>query len=71
MSLPTSTDQLKGQWKQHVGAAKIAWGKLTEDEFLQLEGQQDKLTGLIQERYAISRDEAHKQVKDFMDKHNF
>ncbi|HQS03942.1 MAG: general stress protein CsbD [Halothiobacillus sp. 24-54-40] len=71
MSLSNRTDQLKGQWKQQVGEAKIAWGKLTEDEFLQLEGQQDKLTGLIQERYAISRDEAHKQVQEFMDKHNF
>lgn len=66
-----STDQIKGQWKQHVGAAKTAWGKLTEDEFLQAEGQQEKLVGLIQERYAITRDAAQKLVKEFMDKHNF
>jgi uncharacterized protein YjbJ (UPF0337 family) len=67
MSLP-SIDEVKGKWKQHVGAAKIAWGKLTEDEFLELEGQQQKLTGLVQERYAITRDEADKQVKAFFDK---
>lgn len=67
MSVP-SVDELKGKWKQHVGAAKIAWGKLTEDEFLQLEGQEQKLTGLVQERYAITRDEADKQVKAFFDK---
>ena len=67
MSLP-SVDEIKGKWKQHVGAAKIAWGKLTEDEFLQLEGQEQKLTGLVQERYAITRDEADKQVKAFFDK---
>jgi len=67
MSLP-SVDQLKGQWKQQVGAAKIAWGKLTEDELLKLEGHQKKLTGLIQERYAITRDEAHRQVKTFFAK---
>jgi uncharacterized protein YjbJ (UPF0337 family) len=67
MSIP-SVDEIKGKWKQHVGAAKIAWGKLTEDEFLQLEGQQQKLTGLVQERYAITRDEADKQVKAFFEK---
>lgn len=67
MSLP-SADELKGKWKQQVGAAKIAWGKLTEDELLKSEGRQQKLAGLIQERYAITRDEADKQIKGFFDK---
>lgn len=60
-----SVDEVKGKWKQHVGAAKIAWGKLTEDELLKLEGHQDRLAGLVQERYAVSRDEADRQVKSF------
>ncbi|AJE20102.1 CsbD family protein [Azotobacter chroococcum] len=67
MGLP-SADELKGKWKQQVGAAKLAWGKLTEDELLQAEGREEKLAGLIQERYAITRDEAEKQVKDFLGK---
>lgn len=65
MGLP-SADEIKGKWKQQVGAAKIAWGKLTEDELLKSEGHEQKIAGLIQERYAITRDEAEKQVKDFM-----
>lgn len=69
MSLP-STDALKGQWKQHVGAAKVAWGKLTEDELLQSEGQVQKLAGLLQQRYAMTHDEADQQVKNFLKKHN-
>lgn len=67
MNLP-SVDEVKGIWKQQVGAAKIVWGKLTEDELLELEGHQQKLTGLVQERYAITRDEADKQVKSFFEK---
>lgn len=67
MNVP-STDEMKGIWKQRVGAAKIAWGKLTEDELLRLEGHEQKLAGLVQERYAITRDEADKQVKSFFDK---
>lgn len=67
MNLP-SVDEVKGIWKQRVGAAKIAWGKLTEDELLRLEGHEQKLAGLVQERYALTRDEADKQVKAFFDK---
>jgi uncharacterized protein YjbJ (UPF0337 family) len=67
MNIP-SVDELKGKWQQQVGTAKIAWGKLTEDELLKSEGHDQKLAGLIQERYAITRDEAEKQVKEFFDK---
>lgn len=63
----TSVDSIKGQWKQQVGAAKIAWGKLTDDELLKVEGHAQKLAGLVQERYAITRDEADQQVKTFFD----
>ena len=67
-SLP-SVDELKGKWKRQMGAAKIAWGELTEDELLKSEGQQQKLAGLVQERYAVTRDEADKQIKAFFAKH--
>lgn len=67
MNLP-STDELMGKWKQQVGSAKIAWGKLTEDELLKSEGHQQKLAGLIEERYAVTRDEADRQVKAFIKK---
>ncbi|MGB5098360.1 MAG: CsbD family protein [Porticoccaceae bacterium] len=63
-----NADEIKGKWKQQIGAAKVAWGKLTEDELLKLEGHQQKLAGLIQVRYAITRDEAEKQVRRFFDK---
>lgn len=64
-----SVDEIKGKWKQQTGAAKIAWGKLTDDELLKTEGHAEKLAGLVQERYAVSRDDADSQVKDFFDKH--
>jgi uncharacterized protein YjbJ (UPF0337 family) len=66
-----SVETLKGKWQQYVGAAKIAWGELTEDELLKLEGHTEKLAGLIHERYSINRDEAELQVKRFFAKHTF
>ncbi|MFN3880926.1 MAG: CsbD family protein [Nitrincola lacisaponensis] len=60
---------LSAKWKQHIGAAKTAWGKLTDDQLLETEGQHQKLVGLIEEQYNISREEADKQVKAFTKKH--
>ena len=61
-----SHDLIAGKWKQHAGAAKILWGKLTDDEILKTEGQLQKLVGIIQERYALTQEAADKQVADFM-----
>jgi uncharacterized protein YjbJ (UPF0337 family) len=61
-------DEIKGLWKQQLGAAKIAWGKLTEDELLQVQGRHDKLAGLVQERYGVARADADRQVKEFFEK---
>ena len=69
MNIP-SPDELKGKWQQQMGNAKIAWGQLTDDEILQTEGQTQKLVGLVQERYAVTRDEADKQVKRFFKKYS-
>jgi uncharacterized protein YjbJ (UPF0337 family) len=65
-----SSDQVQAKWKQQVGSAKIAWGKLTEDELLKSEGHAQRLAGLVQERYAVTRDEADKQVKSFLEKYD-
>lgn len=60
-------DTLKGQWKQLVGKAKTTWGKLTDDELLKIEGNAQRLTGLVQERYGATREEAETQVKKFFE----
>ncbi len=58
-------DTLKGKWLQLKGEAKNRWGKLTDDELDQIEGDREKLTGKIQERYGILQDEAKKQIDDW------
>lgn len=58
-------DEIKGKWKQATGSAKSEWGKLTDDELMQIEGNRDKLVGKVQEKYAIAREEAEKQVDDW------
>jgi uncharacterized protein YjbJ (UPF0337 family) len=59
-------DTLKGQWTQIKGRVREQWGKLTNDDLDQIQGRAEQLIGKVQERYGIQRDEAKRQVDDFM-----
>ncbi len=58
-------DVIEGNWKQLVGTARQKWGKLTDDDWEQLAGKKDNLVGKVQERYGITRDEAHAQADEW------
>jgi uncharacterized protein YjbJ (UPF0337 family) len=50
------------------GNAKKTWGKLTDDDLAQADGDRDKLVGRIQHKYGIAKEEAEKQVDDWTSK---
>ena len=58
-------EQAAGSWKELKGKLKQQWGKLTDDDFTVLEGASDELSGRIQKRYGIAKEEAQKQVDEF------
>ena len=68
MTMAKNWDQMAGKWKQVTGEAKKKWGKLTDDELMQTNGNRDILAGKIQEKYGITREEAHKQIDEWADK---
>ena len=61
-------DTVAGQWKQLKGKAKVAWGDLTDDELTQVDGNVERLAGLVQERYGRTREEAEREVREFFDR---
>lgn len=65
-----NTDVLAGKWKQVQGEIKKQWGKLTDDDLAVVEGQRDKLVGLVQERYGYARDKAEREVDQFLQKYS-
>jgi len=63
-------DILEGKWDQLKGQAQQQWGKLTDDDMDVAEGNAQELVGKIQERYGIEKDEAEKQVDEWLKKNS-
>jgi uncharacterized protein YjbJ (UPF0337 family) len=61
-----NSDQIEGKWKQLKGSAKEKWGKLTDDDLNVIAGKHQQLEGKIQEKYGITKEEATKQVREWM-----
>jgi uncharacterized protein YjbJ (UPF0337 family) len=61
-----NTDQIQGKWEQIKGEAKLQWGKLTDDDLDQIEGNAQKLAGRIQERYGYEKERAQREVDTFL-----
>ncbi len=59
-------DILQGKWKEIKGGIKEQWGKLTDDDLTILEGKQEKLVGILQERYGYTKDKAETEYKKFI-----
>lgn len=55
-----NADQFKGKWMQFKGELKTKWGKFTDDDLQQIEGNYDKFVGKIQERYGDNKEELMK-----------
>lgn len=58
-------DQIEGRWKQLKGTIHEKWGKLTDDDLQMIAGKRDKLTGIIQQKYGLAKQEAEKQIDEF------
>ncbi len=59
-------DILQGEWKEVKGAVKSWWGNLTNDEVEETAGEQVKFEGLLQKKFGKSKEEAIKEVNDFL-----
>ncbi|MBY0503763.1 MAG: CsbD family protein [Bryobacteraceae bacterium] len=62
-------DQVEGKWKQLHGSVRQTWGKLTDDDLVIIGGKKDQLVGQVQERYGVAKEEAERQVSDWLTKH--
>ena len=59
-------DQIEGMWKQMRGSMKQKWGQFTDSDFEQIAGSRDKFVGRLQERYGYTREQADKELSQWM-----
>jgi uncharacterized protein YjbJ (UPF0337 family) len=59
-------DIFQGRWNQIKGKVREKWGQLTDDDFTQIGGQKDQLVGRVQERYGLAKEEAEREVNDWL-----
>ena len=54
------SDRIKGKWHQLKGEIKRRWGKVTDNDLTEAEGDMEKLVGKIQERTGERREAIEK-----------
>jgi uncharacterized protein YjbJ (UPF0337 family) len=59
-------DRVEGNWKEIKGKAHQQWGKLTNDDLEVIHGKRMELAGRLQQRYGIAKDEAERQIDDWL-----
>jgi uncharacterized protein YjbJ (UPF0337 family) len=59
-------DQVAGRWEQVKGEIKTKWAKLTDDDIRSAISKRDIFVGKLQERYGILKEEAERQVDEWM-----
>ncbi|WII73121.1 CsbD family protein [Bdellovibrio sp. 22V] len=59
-------DIFQGKLKEISGELRKKWGALTDDDIEQTKGNLESLSGLVQQKAGLSREEAEKQVSQFL-----
>ena len=61
-----NNEVLRGRWNQIKGEIRTRFGKLTDDDMAQIQGEAEKMIGKLQERYGYKREQAEKELMNFL-----
>jgi uncharacterized protein YjbJ (UPF0337 family) len=59
-------DILKDKWKELRGQVQAWWGQLNDNDINQIQGRNEQLIGMLQERYGYTRQEAEGEIRKFL-----
>jgi uncharacterized protein YjbJ (UPF0337 family) len=59
---------IENGWNDYKANAKQQWGKLTDDQINGTMGKRDTLSSRVQEAYAVTKEEAERQISDWQSK---
>jgi len=55
-------ERIRSNWNHYKVAAKAQWGKLSEEQLHNIQGDREHLASRIQDVYGLDKDEAEKQL---------
>jgi uncharacterized protein YjbJ (UPF0337 family) len=61
-----NVERFQGQWLKIRGDIQKAFGKLTKDDLDVINGQYDKLVGVLEKKYGLAKDEIEKKVEKIL-----
>jgi len=61
-------ESIEGKWTEVKGEIRNRWDKITDDDLGQLAAKKDMLVGKIQQRYGVLKDDAERQVDEWLHK---
>lgn len=64
--MDSNQDILHGKWHELKGQVRQQWGKLTDDDLLQLSGKAEELAGTLQQRYGYSKAQAEIEINNWL-----
>ena len=61
-----NNDIFKGKWKEVSGSITETWGKLTNDDVQQINGQMTQLEGSLQKKYGWDKEKVKSEISSFL-----
>jgi uncharacterized protein YjbJ (UPF0337 family) len=61
-------DRVEGNWNEFKGKVQQQWGKLTNDDLAQVNGQRTELCGRLQQRYGYAKDQAEREIDTWLNR---
>lgn len=58
-------DDIRGNWKAARDQIKRTWGKLSEDDLIEIAGQRNQLVTVLQQRYGYDAVDAERRADQF------
>ena len=55
-------EQISGKWKEIKGEIRKAWGELTDDQLEQTKGNMESISGLIQQKFGLTKEQASEKL---------
>jgi len=64
-----NSEVFKGKWNELKGNIKETFGKLTDDDLLQIQGSLESMIGVLQTRYGYGKEQAQQELENFAKQH--